>query len=66
LASGDLKGFLDILPPTKSFFHAIVSGQELWTDNEPKLVIIQEKRIHIYLAGKSGNWTFKNRLSKNG
>jgi 2',3'-cyclic-nucleotide 2'-phosphodiesterase (5'-nucleotidase family) len=34
--------FLEILPFTKTFYHARVSGQEIWIDNMPPLNIIQE------------------------
>lgn len=34
--------FLKILPFTRTFFHARVSGQEIWIDNMPALNIIQE------------------------
>ena len=30
------------LPFTRTFLHASLSGQEIWTDNAPKLDIIQE------------------------
>jgi len=36
------KAFADILPFTRTFYHARVSGQEIWIDNVPKLGIIQE------------------------
>lgn len=36
------KAFISILPFTRRFFHARVSGQEIWIDNVPKLDIIQE------------------------
>jgi hypothetical protein len=36
------KGFIDILPFTRIFHHARVSGQEIWIDDVPKLDIIQE------------------------
>ncbi len=36
------KAFLDILPFTRTFYHARVSGQEIWIDDVPKLDIIQE------------------------
>lgn len=36
------KAFFDILPLTRTFYHARVSGQEIWIDNVPKLDIIQE------------------------
>ena len=34
--------FANLLPFTKTFFHARVSGQEIWIDNAPILDIIQE------------------------
>lgn len=34
--------FAKLLPFTRTFFHARVSGQEIWIDNAPKLDIIQE------------------------
>ena len=36
------KAFAGILPFTRTFHHARVSGQEIWIDNVPKLDIIQE------------------------
>lgn len=36
------KAFLEILPFTRTFRHARVSGQEIWIDNVPPLDIIQE------------------------
>lgn len=36
------EAFVDILPFTRTFHHARVSGQEIWIDNVPKLDIIQE------------------------
>lgn len=36
------KAFVDILPFTRVFYHARVSGQEIWIDDVPKLNIIQE------------------------
>jgi hypothetical protein len=36
------KEFLSILPFTRTFHHARVSGQEIWIDDVPKLDIIQE------------------------
>ncbi len=36
------KAFLEILPFTRTFYHARVSGQEIWIDNVPPLDIIQE------------------------
>ncbi|HEV3326650.1 MAG TPA: DUF3830 family protein [Puia sp.] len=34
--------FAKLLPFTRTFFHARVSGQEIWIDNPPPLDIIQE------------------------
>jgi len=34
--------FAELLPFTRTFFHARVSGQEIWIDNTPPLDIIQE------------------------
>lgn len=34
--------FMKILPFKRIFFHARVSGQEIWIDNAPELDIIQE------------------------
>jgi len=36
------KAFASLLPFTRTFMHARVSGQEIWTDNAPSLNIIQE------------------------
>jgi hypothetical protein len=36
------KAFAEILPFTRVFYHARVSGQEIWIDNVPQLDIIQE------------------------
>jgi hypothetical protein len=36
------KTFQGFLPFTKTFFHARVSGQEIWIDNAPSINIIQE------------------------
>ena len=36
------KAFIEILPFTRMFYHAKVSGQEIWIDNVPPLDIIQE------------------------
>ena len=37
-----VKAFISQLPFTRTFFHARVSGQEIWIDNAPELDIIQE------------------------
>jgi len=36
------EAFLSLLPFTRTFYHARVSGQEIWIDNVPPLDIIQE------------------------
>lgn len=36
------QAFLTILPFTRTFYHARVSGQEIWIDDVPQLDIIQE------------------------
>lgn len=36
------KAFSSILPFTRTFIHARVSGQEIWIDDVPRLNIIQE------------------------
>ena len=36
------KAFFDILPFTRVFHHARISGREIWIDNVPPLDIIQE------------------------
>lgn len=36
------KAFIGILPFTRTFHHAKVSGQEIWIDDVSKLGIIQE------------------------
>lgn len=36
------QAFLGILPFTRTFYHARVSGQEIWIDDVPPLDIIQE------------------------
>jgi len=36
------KAFASLLPFKRTFFHARVSGQEIWIDNAPVLDIIQE------------------------
>lgn len=36
------KAFMEILPFTRTFHHARVSGQEIWIDDVPPLDIIQE------------------------
>lgn len=36
------QAFMSILPFTRTFYHARVSGSEIWIDNVPPLDIIQE------------------------
>lgn len=36
------KAFLEILPFTRMFYHARVSGREIWIDDVPVLDIVQE------------------------
>ncbi len=36
------KAFASVLPFTRTFFHAKISGQEIWIDDVPTLDIIQE------------------------
>jgi 2',3'-cyclic-nucleotide 2'-phosphodiesterase (5'-nucleotidase family) len=36
------QAFMSILPFTRTFYHARVSGQEIWIDDVPQLDIIQE------------------------
>lgn len=36
------KAFAALLPFTRTFFHARISGQEIWTDDVPPLDIMQE------------------------
>lgn len=36
------KAFVGILPFTRKFFHARISGEEIWIDDVPTLDIIQE------------------------
>lgn len=36
------KAFVEVLPFTRTFYHARISGQEIWIDNVPNLDIIQE------------------------
>jgi hypothetical protein len=46
------KAFLAILPFTKIFYHANVSGQEIWIDDLQSLNIIQENAPVFTEAGK--------------
>lgn len=46
------QAFYDILPFTGTFFHARVSGEEVWTDRAPELHIIQENASVFTLPGE--------------
>jgi hypothetical protein len=46
------KAFLEILPFTRIFYHARVSGQEIWIDDVPPLDIIQENASVFTEAGE--------------
>ena len=46
------KAFIDILPFTRTFYHARVSGQEIWIDNVPPLDIIQENASVYTVPGE--------------
>jgi hypothetical protein len=48
-----------LLPFTKSFIHARVSGQEIWTDNAPQLDIIQENASVCTVPGEVVYGPFK-------
>lgn len=44
--------FATLLPFTRTFFHARISGQEIWIDDVPKLDIIQENASVFTEAGE--------------
>lgn len=46
------EAFDTTLPFTKTFMHARVSGQEIWTDNAPQLDIIQENASVFTIPGE--------------
>jgi hypothetical protein len=46
------QAFVEILPFTKTFHHARVSGQEIWIDDVPQLDIIQENASVFTEAGE--------------
>jgi len=46
------KAFQEILPFTRTFYHARVSGQEIWIDNMPSPDIIQENASVFTLPGE--------------
>lgn len=46
------KAFLSILPFSRTFYHARVSGQEIWIDDVPGLDIIQENASVFTLPGE--------------
>lgn len=51
-APATCNAFLQLLPFRKSFLHARVSGQEIWTEDAPKLDIIQENASVFTLPGE--------------
>ncbi len=44
--------FYKILPFTRTFYHARVSGQEIWINNVPQLDIIQENASVFTIPGE--------------
>jgi Protein of unknown function (DUF3830) len=46
------EAFSNILPFSRIFFHARVSGQEIWTNDAPKLDILQENSSVFAEAGE--------------
>jgi hypothetical protein len=46
------RAFLSILPFTRTFFHARISGQEIWIDDVPPLDIIQENASVFTFPGE--------------
>lgn len=46
------KAFLELLPFKRTFYHARVSGQEIWIDNVPSLDIIQENASVFTVPGE--------------
>jgi len=46
------EAFSKLLPFTRTFLHARVSGQEIWTDDAPALDIIQENASVFTLPGE--------------
>ncbi|PQJ09543.1 hypothetical protein CJD36_020105 [Flavipsychrobacter stenotrophus] len=44
--------FASLLPFTRTFYHARVSGQEIWIDNVPPLNIIQENASVFTIPGE--------------
>lgn len=46
------KAFMDVLPLTATFFHARVSGEEIWMDQAPELDIIQENASVFTVPGE--------------
>ncbi len=44
--------FASLLPFTRTFYHARVSGQEIWIDNVPPLDIIQENASVFTIPGE--------------
>ncbi|CAN5544150.1 hypothetical protein BH10BAC5_BH10BAC5_08640 [soil metagenome] len=46
------KAFDSLLPFTRTFYHARVSGSEIWIDDVPKLEIIQENASVFTVPGE--------------
>lgn len=46
------EAFWNMLPFSRTFFHARISGQEIWTDDAPKLDIPQENSTVIADPGE--------------
>jgi hypothetical protein len=44
--------FVNLLPFTRTFSHARISGQEIWTDEAPPLDIIQENASVFTIPGE--------------
>lgn len=47
------KAFHAVLPFTRTFYHARVSGQEIWIDNVPRLDIRQENASTFTIPGEA-------------
>ena len=52
------KSFQEILPFTRVFYHARISGREIWIDDVPILDIVQEN-ARIYRTGRGCSWSVK-------
>ncbi len=47
-----VQAFLDSLPFTRNWIHASVSGQEIWIDDAPSLLVPQENASVFVLPGE--------------